>query len=201
MKLLIEDADIERLGRCIECFPIDGVSVASKLDITQLNRIRALIGEDCELHVPISSLRAEEIVEEAQQLADDLGSNTYIRIPIGTEGFKAMKLLDSSRVSFDAVAVRTPMQALIAGNCGASYVVTFVNRLDSRNAVETVKNIFDALKHNELETQVIASRFKNSRQVGELCEYGLSAVTVSTDMLSSLIADEYHINKVDDCRQ
>ena len=92
MKLLIEDADIERLSRCVECFPIDGVSVGSELDRTALNRIRELIGEDCELHVPIQSLRAEEIVDEAQSLVDDLGSNTYVKIPVGTEGFKAMKM-------------------------------------------------------------------------------------------------------------
>lgn len=192
MKILIDSADLNEIRRCVEYFPIDGVNVSEKLDRVDLNRIRELIGEDCELHVPINSTRAEEIIEEAKALTDDLGANTYIKIPVGNEGFKAMKMLELSKVSFVADAVRNPMQALIAGNCGASYVSAFVNRLDAQTAVDTVKNIHDAFKRNVLETQVIAVHFKNARQASELCKYGISAVALSTEMLS-MVANGDHI--------
>ena len=104
-----------------------------------------------------------------------------------------MKMLELSKVSFVADAVRNPMQALVAGNCGASYVAAFVNRLDAQTAVDTVKNISDALKRNVLETQLIAAHFKNARQASELCEYGISAVALSTDMLSSMVANGDHV--------
>lgn len=192
MKILIDSADLNEIRRCVEYFPIDGVNVSSTLDRVDLNRIRELIGEDCELHVPITSTRAEDIVNEAQALTDDLGANTHIKIPVGDEGFKAMKMLELSKVSFVADAVRNPMQALIAGNCGASYVAAFVNRLDAQTSVDTVKKISDAFKRNVLETQVIAVRFKNARQASELCEYGISAVALSTEMLS-MVANGDHV--------
>ena len=182
MKLLIEDAELERIRQCIESYPIDGVSVGAALDIDELKRIRELLGEDRELHVPIDFLRADRLIER-------LGLNTYVKIPVGTEGFKAMQQLNSSAISFVAVDVRTPMQALVACNCGATYVMPYVNNLDSRNAVEIVKDMSDALKRNALDAEVIAARFKNSRQAIELCEYGIGAVVVSADMLSSMLND------------
>ena len=187
MKFLIEDADIDRIRRCFEYWPINGVSIDPAVELDEIKRVRELIGEDCELHVPIVSSDADRIVDEAQRLTEELGSGTYVKIPVGREGFKAMKALELSRVSFVAVGVCTPIQALVAGNCGASYVAPFVNRLDSRNAVAIVKSMHEALKRNALETEVIAAGFKNSRQAIELCEYGLGAVIVSTDMLSSMI--------------
>lgn len=193
MKILIDSSELDDIRHCIEYFPIDGVNVSDKLDLAALNRIRALIGEDCELHVPVDSFRAEEIVDEAHMLTDDLGANTYIKIPVGSEGFKAMKMLELSKVAFAAVNVQNTMQALVAGNCGASYVSTFVNRLSVQSAVDIVKNIQDALKRNVLETQVVAAHFKNSRQASELCEYGIGSVAVSSDMLSSMVADGDHV--------
>ncbi len=187
MKLLIESADVDQIRRGLDYYPIDGAVLRSTVGLDVQKKIRGVIGEDCELHVPIERLRAEDIVEEARRLVGELGPSTYVGISVGAEGFRAMKRLASSEVSFTAVGVRTPMQALMAGKCGASYVVPQINRLDGRSAVETVKNMFDALRNNHLETEVIATRFKVVRQAIELCEYGISAVSVTPEMLSSMI--------------
>lgn len=183
MKILIDSADVEEIRRCFSWCPLDGVAVRSTVGA---KKIRGVIGDDCELHVPIEGLRAEELVDEARRVVGDLGMSTYAGIAIGDEGFRAMKRLASSEVSFTALGVRTSMQALIAGKCGASYVVPFVNRLDSRGAVETVKSMLDALRNNGLETEVLATQFRTMRQAIELAQCGIT-IGVPSEMLSALI--------------
>ena len=186
MKLFIESDDAEEIRRCLDYYPIDGAVIHSA---DGAKKIRDVIGEDRELHIPIERLRAEETAEEARRVVGAAGTNTYIGIALGAEGLRAMKLLDSSEVPFAAVGVRTSMQALMAGKCGASYVVPFVNRLDVRNAVSTVEGMSAALRNNGLETELLAARFKTTRQAIELAEYGISALRVPPSMLPLLLVD------------
>lgn len=189
MKLFIADAEPECIRQRFEAYPLDGVIVENSSS-DALKKIRDCIKEVSELHVPINAKKADDIVGEAENVFYALGSNTYAVISVNDEGMKAMKiLLETSEVPFTAIDVRTPMQALMAGKCGASYVMPFVNRLDSQNAVAIVKKMFDALNRNGLETELIAAHCKTIRQALELCEYGIS-VAVSPSMLSSLVSDE-----------
>ncbi len=191
MKLFIESADAEEIRRCLDFYPIDGVMLPSTVERDAAKKIIGAIGEDRELHIPIDGLRAEDIADEARRLVGALGTNIYVGIAVGVEGLKAMQMLNSSEVSFAATGVGTSMQALMAGKCGASYIMPFVNRLDSRNAVSLVEKMIAALKNNGLETEVIAARFKTARQAIEVAEYGIDALSVAPSMLPSLIADGF----------
>ena len=197
MKLLIDDANIDRIRQCYEYYPIDGVTtnptILSKiggnpLDI--LREIRDFIGDDADLHVQAVSSNAEQIVNEARHIVDVLGINTYVKIPAIPEGFKAMKmLLEESEISFTATAIYTPMQAFISAKCGASYVAPYINRIDNMgfNGLTVAKEIQDILKINVSEAEVIAASFKNSQQVLELCQYGIAAATVAPDILENFV--------------
>ena len=197
MKLLIDDAHIDLIDRGYEFYPLDGVTtnptILSKIGgnpFDVLREIRQLIGEYDELHVQAVSRVADDIVEEAKHIVNILGLNTYVKIPAIPEGFKAMQiLLSTSEIQVTATAIYTPMQALIAAKCGASYVAPYVNRIDNMgfNGLNITKQIQDILNENEMETEIIAASFKNSQQVLELCEYGIRAATVSPDILGGLV--------------
>lgn len=197
MKLLIDDAHLDAIKKICEHFPIAGVTtnptILSKVGgnpFDTLRAIREFIGEDKQLHVQAVSRRAEDIVAEAHHIVDILGANTYVKIPAVPEGFKAMKhLVAKSEILITATAVYTPMQAFIAGECGASYAAPYVNRIDNmgfdgiRVAME-IQKIFTA---NNMEIEVIAASFKNSQQVLELCKCGVGAATLSPEIFSALI--------------
>ena len=197
MKLLIDDAHIDLIDRGYEFYPLDGVTtnptILSKIGgnpFDVLREIRQLIGEYDELHVQAVSRVADDIVEEAKHIVNILGLNTYVKIPAIPEGFKAMQmLLATTEIQVTATAIYTPMQALIAAKCGASYVAPYVNRIDNMgfNGLNITKQIQDILNENEMETEIIAASFKNSQQVLELCEYGIRAATVSPDILGGLV--------------
>jgi len=64
-----------------------------------------------------------------------------------------------------------------------------VNRIDNLggDGVTTTKNIQDIYTRNGLNTRILAAGFKNSQQVQELCEYGITCLTIASDVIDNLI--------------
>ena len=194
MKLIIDDAKLSNIQKLYEYYPVSGVTTnpaiiakCGKAPFDALKEIRAFIGED-ELHVQTVAADAEGIVKDAHRILRELGDKTYVKIPAVPEGFKAMKQLHREGVRITATAVYTPMQAYLAGQCGAEYVAPYVNRIDNMgfNGVETAKTIHDIFVKNGMRTQVLGASFKNSQQVLELCRYGVGAVTLMPDIMKGL---------------
>lgn len=196
MKLLIDDADIERIKALYNYYPIDGVTTNpsilakyGKNPYEALLAIRDFIGNKAELHAQVVSTTAEQMVEEGRKIERILGNNTYIKIPTIPEGLKAMQILRGEGYHVTATAIYTPMQAYLAAKAGAEYAAPYVNRIDNLGAdgVTTTKKMQDIYVHNNLQTRILAAGFKNSQQVQELCEYGVSCLTIASDVIENLI--------------
>ena len=196
MKFLIDDADIERIKKIYHFYPVDGVttnpSILAKCGrppYEALKDIRAFIGNQAELHVQVVSTTADAMVEEGRKIERTLGNNTFVKIPAVPEGLRAMQILKSEGYRITATAIYTPMQAYLAAKAGADYAAPYVNRIDNLggDGVTTTKKIQDIYTRNGMTTKILAAGFKNSQQVQELCEYGISCMTISSDVIENLI--------------
>lgn len=207
MKLMIDDANIERIKEIYEYYPVDGVttnpsilakSKRSPYDV--LKEIREFIGDEAELHVQAVSGDAHGIAEEAHKIVKELGKNTYVKIPAVPEGFKAMQELKKEGIKLTATAVYTPMQAFLAAKSGASYAAPYINRIDNMgyNGIQAAKKIHDIFRNNGLNTEVLAASFKNSQQVLELCEYGIGASTAAPDVIEGFVKNQAITSAIDD---
>ena len=132
MKLLIDDAHIDKIKTIYEFYPVDGVTTnpsilakAGRNPYEVLGEIRSFIGKDADLHVQAVAQTAEGMVEDAHRIVKELGTNTFVKIPAVREGFKAMKMLMAEGIRVTATAIYTPMQAYLAGKCGASYAAPY----------------------------------------------------------------------------
>ena len=196
MTLLIDDADIARIKAIYNYYPIDGVTTNpsilakyGKPPYEALLAIREFIGNKAELHAQVVSTTAEEMVKEGRKIERILGNNTYIKIPTIPEGLKAMQILRAEGYHVTATGIYTPMQAYLAAKAGAEYAAPYVNRIDNlgNDGVQTTKKMQDIYVRNGLDTKILAAGFKNSQQVQELCEYGISSITVASDVIENLI--------------
>lgn len=196
MKLLIDDANTEKIKEILASYPIDGVttnpsilSKSARNPYEVLEDIRSIIGPEKELHVQVISTTAEGMREEARIITQRLGENTYIKIPSVPEGFKAMMHLSKQGYNLTATAIYTPMQAFLAAKSGADYAAPYVNRIDNlgANGVDTAKKIHDIFVNNALKTEVLAASFKNSQQVLALCEYGIGAATIAPEVIENFV--------------
>ena len=196
MKLCIDDANVDKIRRVYESFPVDGVSTnpsilakTGRQPYEVLREIRSIVGKDGELFVQATSLKAETMLEEARRIVKELGKTTLVKIPCVPEGFRAMKALKAEGIRFIGTAIYTPMQGFLAAKCGAEYVAPYINRIDNMgfDGVQVAKDIHDAITRNGLDSGLLAASFKNSQQVLELTKYGVKAVTVSPDVIEGLV--------------
>ena len=203
MKLLIDDADIEKIKRVYQYYAIDGVttnpSILAKTGRNPyevLTEIRNLLGENAELHVQVVSEKAEDMIEEGHMIAKKLGKNTYIKIPTVPEGLKAMRILHEEGYNITATAIYTPLQGYLAAKAGANYTAPYVNRIDNlgTNGIEVTRKIHDIFKNNNFKTEILAASFKNSLQVLELCEYGVGAATVAPEIIEGFINNTTNVS-------
>lgn len=198
MKLCIDIADVAQIRHIYEFFPVDGVSTNPSIlakagcnPYEVLKEIRSIISEDGELFVQATARKAEDMVEEAHRIVEELGKTTLIKIPCTPEGFKAMKMLRQEGIRFIGTAIYTTMQGWLAAKCGAEYVAPYVNRIDNMgfNGVQVSKDIHDAIAGSGYDSYsgLLAASFKNSQQVLELAKYGVKAVTVAPDIIEGLV--------------
>lgn len=199
MKLIIDDADINEIKRIYEFYPVEGVttnpSILAKCGrppYETLREIRSFIGSEAELHVQAVSKSADTIVEEARRIVQELGYNTYIKIPSIPEGFKAMKALYKEGIKTTATVIYTPLQAYLAAKAGASYAAPYINRIDDMgyDGILIAKAIHDIFKNNNMDTEVLAASFKNSQQVLELCKCGIGASTVAPNVIDDFVKNQ-----------
>lgn len=203
MKLLIDDANVEKIRKIYQYYSIDGVTTnpsilakSGRKPYEVLKEIRELIGDNAELHVQVVSDTAEKMVLEGHQIVQKLGKNTYIKVPTIPEGLKAMRILHAEGYKVTATAIYTPLQAYLAAKAGADYAAPYVNRIDNlgTNGIEVTRKIHDIFKNNGFKTEILAASFKNSLQVLELCEYGVGAATVAPDIIDGFINNTTNIS-------
>lgn len=197
MIYILDTADIDAIKHCNEFYPLAGVttnpSIISKenTDFWKLvKKIRSIIGEEKMLHVQTVQTKADKIVEEAKLLKKELGGELFVKIPIGEEGLKATMELKKLGIGVTMTAIFTPAQALIAAKAGASFVAPYVNRLDNiiGDGTEVVAQIVELFDNYNLDCKVLAASFKNAEQVHKCALYGCHSVTVSADIMKTLIS-------------
>lgn len=206
MLILIDDANLDAIKKIYENFPCDGVTTNPSILKKQggnpmevLKAIREFLPEGAQLHAQVVSETAEKMVDEANHMLEVLGKDTFIKVPVTTEGIKAIKLLSKENVNITATAIYTSMQAFIAAKAGARYTAPYVNRIDNLGAdgVQVAKDIHDMFKLHNLNADVLAASFKNSQQVLNLCKYGIGSVTAAPDVIEGLIKHDATTNAVD----
>lgn len=197
MLYILDTANLEDIKHCNEYYPLAGVttnpSIISKerTDFWKLVKsIREIIGEDKMLHVQTTQKKAEDIVEEAKILKEELGGSFYVKIPIGEEGLKATMMLKKLGIGVTVTAIFTPAQALLAAMAGADFVAPYANRLDNiiADGCGVVAEIVKQIEQYGSECRVLAASFRNAEQVHRCASVGCHSVTVSADILRKVIS-------------
>jgi len=197
MKLYIDSANVEKISRLNDYFPVAGVTTNPTILVNEkrpylevLKDIRTTIGNEKELFIQAIGDTAEEIVEESRFIIKQIPGKVIVKIPATEEGIKAIKILSAENIPTLVTTVYTAFQALIAAMAGAKYVAPYVNRIDNLagNGVNVVTEISKLFKEYQLDCEILAASFKNLQQVYEVCLAGTDTVTVAPDIIEKMIA-------------
>ncbi len=199
MKILIDSASFDAIVKLYNYLPFDGVTTNPTIlkqektePLQHLKKIRDFLPETSQLHVQVISKAAEEMQKEAHFILKALGDDTYIKVPVSMEGYKAMSLLKKDGVKITATAIYNPMQAFMAAKAGAVYTAPYVNRLDNMgvDGVKLAQEIHKMFMLHNLDCNVLGASFKNTMQIQYLCTFGIGSVTAAPDVLEALIKHE-----------
>ena len=190
MKIFIDTADINEIREANKIGIIDGVTTNPSLIAKTGRKFEDVVHDIVkEVNGPISvevvSLDASGMIEEARRLAK-IHENITIKIPMTTEGLKAVKVLASEGIKTNVTLIFTPIQALLAAKAGATFVSPFVGRLDdiSQDGFELVEQIVEIFNNYDFTTEVIAASIRNPVHVlrAALCGCHIATIPYSTIM-------------------
>ena len=192
MKFFIDTANIEEIKKACALGMVDGVTTNPSLIARENKPFEELLGEICELidgpvNAEVVSLEADGMVEEGRKLAASHPC-IVVKIPMTTEGLKAVKILSSENIRTNVTLVFSPMQALMAAKAGASYVSPFVGRLDdiSQVGMDLVNDIMNVYGNYGFETEVIVASIRNPVHVVEAALIGADIATLPYKVIDQL---------------
>jgi transaldolase len=192
MKLFIDTADIAQVTDAWSWGIIDGVTT-NPSHVSRTGRKASEVYRDiCDIvDGPISlevlALTAPEMIVEGRQLAR-YHRNVVVKLPNTREGLKAVKALTSEGIKTNVTVTFSPLQALLAAKCGATYISPFVGRLDSvgHTGMDLVHQIKQIYGNYGFRTQIIVAAVRHPSHVLESALAGADIATMSYEILQQL---------------
>jgi fructose-6-phosphate aldolase 2 len=194
---MADTANLDELRELYTFFPLEGVTTNPTI-LSHTGRklsdaiagIQELVGTGM-VHVQMLSAESDDMVREAKKYRSyfDFGDNFYAKIPVTTNGYRAMRILKDAGINVTATVIFTQQQALVAMKAGADFVAPYVNRLDniSSHGIEVVGDIVENIETYGLKGRVLAASFKTVDQIYRVSMAGTHAATISAELLHQLI--------------
>jgi transaldolase len=193
MKIFIDTANLEHIREVNSWGILDGVTTNPTLVAKEGRDFGDIIREICsivdgDISAEAVSMDADGMVKEARELSK-MHKNVVVKIPMTSEGLKAVKVLSGEGIRTNVTLVFSPNQALLAAKAGATYVSPFVGRLDDINhsGMDLVRDIVGIFDVHGFDTQVIAASIRHPLHVTEAALAGAHVATIPYDVLKKML--------------
>ena len=205
MKIFLDTADVDLIGKYHESGLIDGVTTNPTLirksgrDPEQVYKELTIIGID-DISMEIVTDDYFEFLQEGRRLHDKFGEVTTIKVPCTPDGLRGCKLLSEEGIRVNVTLVFSPAQAILASKAGAAYVSPFVGRVDdnSFNGLNLIKEISDIYKvqsngsevgrriYTDVRTQILSASIRDVGSVSKSFLNGADIVTMPPSIFDKM---------------
>jgi transaldolase len=192
MKLFIDTADVAQIREAYSWGIVDGVTTNPTHVLKSGRKPGDVYREILEIvDGPVSletiATDAPGIVKEGRALAR-LHANVVVKVPVIREGLKAVKELSADGIKTNVTLNFSPLQALLAAKCGATYISPFVGRLDAighigMDVVRQIRTIYD---NYGFKTQILTAAVRHPEHVLQSALIGADACTMFFEFLKAL---------------
>jgi len=192
MKFFIDSAEIQEIREAHSLGLVDGVTTNPSLIAKTGRGFSEVVGEICSLVAgPVSletvSRDAAGMAREGEDLAR-YGKNVVVKVPLTTEGLKAVRLLGERGIKTNVTLCFSPVQALLAAKAGAAYVSPFVGRLDdiSQSGMEVIGQIVKIYANYKFTTEVLVASIRHPIHVLTAALMGAHVATIPFAVIKQL---------------
>jgi transaldolase len=193
MKFFLDTANVAEIREGVALGLCDGVTTNPSLLAKEKGDPRDVVREitkicDGPISAEVVSLDSEGMVREGLEWRK-VAANIVVKIPMTTEGLKAIRILSSQDIPTNCTLVFTPIQALMAAKAGASMVSPFVGRLDDiqlDSGMQVIAQIVEIFENYEIATEVLVASIRNPGHVLESARLGADIATMPMAVLKGL---------------
>ena len=198
MKIFLDTADVDLIGKYYETGLIDGVTTNPTLikksgrDPEQVYKELAIIGVD-DISMEIVTDDYFEFLQEGRRLHEKFGEITTIKVPCTPQGLRGCKLLSDEDIRVNVTLIFSAAQAVLASKAGAAYVSPFVGRVDDNSfdglrLIEEIANIYETQSrlYNFIDTEILSASIRNVGSVSKSFEYGAGIVTMPPSVFEKM---------------
>ncbi len=194
MKIFIDTANVKEIADANEMGIICGVTTNPSLVVKEGRDFVQVIKEiadvvDGPVSAEVISLECKEMVREALELLEKINTeNIVIKLPMTSEGLKAVKILSDKGIKTNITLVFSAAQALLAAQAGASYVSPFVGRLEDVGecGISLIKDISEIFAIHHIKTQIIAASIRSPIHAVDAAKAGADIATVPYSVLMQM---------------
>ncbi|MFQ6179936.1 fructose-6-phosphate aldolase [Bacillus paranthracis] len=193
MKFFIDTANINEIKEANALGVLAGVttnpSLVAKEGVDFHERIREICNVvEGPVSAEVISLESDKMIEEGKELAK-IAPNVVVKVPMTTEGLKAVKAFSDLGIRTNVTLVFSAVQALLAARAGATYVSPFLGRLDDigHNGMDLIRQIAEIFAIHGIETEIIAASVRHSVHVTDAALNGAHIATIPANVIASLV--------------
>ena len=178
MKIFLDTANLESIQKYLELGIVDGITTNPTLlfkensdPVDAMKKIVKLVDGPVSLEVVATGF--DEMMEESLKLAK-YGDNVVVKIPMTTEGLKAVNALTKKNIKTNVTLIFSANQALLASKAGAAYVSPFIGRLDDigHDGLTLISDIVQIFSNYDISTQVLVASVRHPIHVIESAKIG-----------------------------
>lgn len=194
MRFFIDTANVEDIRKANDMGIICGVTTNPSLiakegrDFNEvIKEIKSIVDGPISGEVKATTTDAEGMIKEGREIAA-IHPNMIVKIPMTTEGLKAVKVLNAEGIKTNVTLVFTSNQALLAARAGATYVSPFLGRLDDISVCGTdlISEIVEIFQVAGIDTEIIAASVRHPMHVTECALAGADIATVPYKVLEQM---------------
>jgi transaldolase len=194
LRFFIDTANVDDIKKANDMGVICGVTTNPSLIAKEGRKFEDVIAEIASIvdgpisgEVKATTTDAEGMIREGREIAK-IHPNMVVKIPMTTEGLKAVKVLAAEGIKTNVTLIFTANQALLAARAGAAYVSPFLGRLDdiSVRGVELVEEIAEIFAVAGIETEIIAASVRNPMHITDCALAGADIATVPYKVLEQM---------------
>lgn len=193
MKIFLDTANVKEIREAVSLGVLDGVTTNPSLVAKEGREFKDLLKEICsivkgDVSAEVVSTDAEGMMREGRELAK-VADNIVVKIPLISEGLKAVKCLKAEGIRTNVTLCFSPNQALLAAKAGAYIISPFIGRLDdiSTSGMELINQILTIYRNYGFDTQVLVASIRHPIHVVEAAMMGAHIGTMPYKVFEQLI--------------
>lgn len=193
MQIFIDSADIKEIREAASMGVVDGVTTNPSLIAKTGRRFEDVLADiveviDGPISAEVGSLDAPGMIAEGKKLAA-LHPNIVVKVPIGSEGLKAVRALSDENIRVNVTLIFQASQALLAAKAGAAYVSPFVGRLDdiAEDGMGLIQTLVDIFDNYDYGTEILVASVRSPMHFVTSARMGADVATCPMSVIEQLL--------------